>query len=154
MKLGRCYITLRDGRPCKPSGYVDVPVFMTFREYYGITDDYLRKWSSDSSDAVDFVTAVVEHVLNRFDSREFFFEKSPTNAYCMTMAAETLPGVRLVHMIRDGRDVVPSLMRRGWNLFGAGSRWLYDTVAALNARDSADITKSDTKISSPIQSAH
>jgi hypothetical protein len=42
-----------------------------------------------------------------------------------------------VHLIRDGRDVAASLLRRGKSLYGAGSRWLYDTLAGLRARGHA-----------------
>lgn len=108
---------------------------MTFREHYGINEELIRFWVERSPDVIHLVGQISRHLRERFRA-SLFFEKSPTNAYGMRRASETLPGVKLVHMIRDGRDVVPSLARRGWNLFGAGSCWLYDTVRGLEARGS------------------
>lgn len=130
--LRRALPRLLSGR-ARPAGYVDVPVFMTFRDHYQISDELIRNWTECSQDAGEFVTRVTDHVLGHLGGR-LFFEKSPTNVYCMLAASRTLPGTPLVHLVRDGRDVAVSLMRRGWNLFGAGSRWLYDTLRGLEAR--------------------
>ena len=123
------------GGIAKPSGYVDVPVFMTFQDYYGITHELIHDWVSQSSSSIEFTCLLRDHLLDHFKC-EIFFEKSPTNAYCLNAAGKVLNEVKLVHMVRDGRDVVSSLMKRGWNLFGAGTRWLYDTVQGLEARNS------------------
>ncbi|MEW8321410.1 MAG: sulfotransferase [Candidatus Thiodiazotropha taylori] len=124
---------LQVGR-AKPSGYVDVPVFMTFQDHYGVHHELIHEWVAQSSSSLEFICLLRDHLLDHFRC-EIFFEKSPTNAYCLNAAGKTLNGVKLVHMVRDGRDVVCSLMKRGWNLFGAGSRWLYDTVQGLEARN-------------------
>lgn len=117
-----------------PAGYVDVPVFMTFRDYYGFTETDIIALTNESANEADFIGAVVSRVVKKLGGGDLFFEKSPTNSYCFDVAARSLPGVKLVHTVRDGRDVVCSLMRRGWNLFGAGSRWLFDTAKCLEAR--------------------
>jgi hypothetical protein len=119
----------------RPAGYIDVPVFMTYREHYGVDDQLIERWLAESVSATGFVSALKAHLHTTLDCR-ILLEKSPTNVYCFRVARDALPGVRLVHQIRDGRDVVVSLMRRGFNLFGAGSRWLYDTVHGLEARGS------------------
>jgi len=124
---------IRRGR-AKPAGYIDVPVFMTHREHYRITDDLIELWMSESSNASQFVGRLKEH-LHRTLACQIVLEKSPTNVYCFRIATAALPGVKIIHLMRDGRDVVVSLMRRGFSLFGAGSRWLYDTVRAIEARD-------------------
>ena len=134
--LRRAWPELRRGRAV-PAGYIDVPVFMTHREHYGITDHLIEQWLGDSESGAGFVSQLKEH-LHRVLKCELVLEKSPTNIYCFRDAGESLPGVKLIHMIRDGRDVTVSLMRRGFNLFGAGSRWLYDTVRGLEAREASN----------------
>jgi hypothetical protein len=121
------------GGKAKPSGYVDVPVFMTFQEHYGITQELIHNWVTECSSTIEFASLLRDHLLDKFKC-EVFFEKSPTNAYCLNIAGQVLNDVKLVHMVRDGRDVVCSLLKRGWNIFGAGTRWLYDTVQGLEAR--------------------
>jgi len=132
--LRRAWPAMRRGR-ARPAGYIDVPVFMTHREHYRVDDQLIESWLTESASAAQFVTALKNHLHSALDCH-IVLEKSPTNVYCFRHASETLEGVRIVHLIRDGRDVVVSLMRRGFNLFGAGSRWLYDTVRGLEARGS------------------
>ena len=118
-----------------PCGYIDVHVFMTFRDYYGIDAKLLDEWVETSSDTQSFFLNLCNHIRIKLNVSNFV-EKSPTNVYCFKEFTKALPDVPLIHLIRDGRDVVTSLMKRGFNLFGAGSRWLYDTLAGLQARGS------------------
>lgn len=131
--LRRAWPEIRRGR-AKPAGYIDVPVFMTHRDHYQITDELIEQWMRDSSTAGGFIGRLKEH-LHRTLGCRIVLEKSPTNVYCFRTASAVLPGVKIIHLMRDGRDVAVSLMRRGFSLFGAGSRWLYDTVRAIEARD-------------------
>jgi hypothetical protein len=118
---------------CFPHGYIDVGVFMTFREQYGIHYDLVKEWLTSSNDAGSFIDLITKHMTSKSNT-PFFIEKSPTNVYSFKIIADQFPEYHLVHLIRDGRDVVSSLMRRDFNLFGAGSRWLYDTLSGLQAR--------------------
>ncbi len=121
-----------DGK-CLPHGYVDVGVFMTFRDEYGINLNIVEEWLEKSNDSKSFINYITQHMTTK-NKAPVFIEKSPTNVYCFNTIARNYPEYHLVHVIRDGRDVVSSLMRRGFNLFGAGSRWLYDTISGLQAR--------------------
>jgi hypothetical protein len=93
----------------------------------------VRRWANSGRSVRDFVEYVHSHVRARFE-KPMFIEKSPTNVYNFRRFAERLPEVPLIHLIRDGRDAVASLQKRGFNLFSAGSRWLYDTLSGLQAR--------------------
>jgi hypothetical protein len=42
---------------------------------------------------------------------------APENQGCLEAIAELFPGTHFIHLIRDGRDVVISLMRKGWTSF-------------------------------------
>lgn len=41
-------------------------------------------------------------------------EKTPWNAFLLPFLARTFPGLQVIHIIRDGRDVAASHMRRPW----------------------------------------
>jgi hypothetical protein len=41
-------------------------------------------------------------------------EQTPEMAYLVDAAARAFPAARIVHIVRDGRDVVCSLLERGW----------------------------------------
>jgi hypothetical protein len=120
---------------CMPWGYIDIHVFMTYREEYGIDFESLKAWVEQSNSTEEFFEKLCRHISNRFGT-ELFLEKSPTNVYSFRILADQFPNVPLVHLVRDGRDVAASLMKRGFNLYFAGTRWLYDTLCGMNARDS------------------
>jgi hypothetical protein len=107
--------------------------FMKARDHYGITDDMAVDWIHTSRSTGEFVERVHSHVRASL-GKPVFVEKTPSNVYSFLRFARELPDVPLIHVIRDGRDVAVSLRRRGYNLFGAGSRWLYDVSAGLRAR--------------------
>lgn len=123
------------GGKCAPSGYIDSAVFMTYREHYSLTKEQISEWITESQTLYDFMTHVLDHMYTRF-SVPYFLEKSPTNVYCFPQLVRLFPQTPIIHVIRDGRDVVCSLMKRGFNLHGAASRWLYDTMCGLSVRGS------------------
>jgi hypothetical protein len=49
-------------------------------------------------------------------------EQTPETVYVAEAAALAFPQGRLVHLVRDGRDVVCSLLERGWLSTGRGGR--------------------------------
>jgi len=128
----RKFHSMYDGK-CAPWGYIDVHVFMTNRQHYGIDLRQLESWVSKSTSTDEFLSKLCLHMGDRFQT-EYFVEKSPTNIYAFRVLAENFPHVPLVHLVRDGRDVAASLMKRGFNLYSAGTRWLYDTLSGMNAR--------------------
>jgi len=118
---------------CKPSGYIDTGAFMTYREHYGLDQEMISRWINEANTLEDFIYSVCQHMREKF-SAPYFLEKSPTNIYCFKHISANFPEIPLIHVIRDGRDVVSSLMKRGFNLYAAGSRWLYDTLYGISMR--------------------
>lgn len=49
-------------------------------------------------------------------------EQTPETAFVAAAAARAFPEASFVHMLRDGRDVVCSLLERGWLTAGRGGR--------------------------------
>lgn len=63
--------------------------------------------------------------------KTIWVEKSPTNIYAMRSFLEAYPHGRGVVMIRDGRDVVCSLMKRGYAFAHAASIWVLEAALTL-----------------------
>lgn len=122
---------LTTGVPC--DGYFRYPALLIARPAYGLTRDLLIDWSRQARCLREFVDLLQSHIL-RQSGKRIFAEKTPTNAYCFREFIELYPKGRLIHVIRDGRDVFCSLRRRGFRPFQAASRWLYDVSAALACR--------------------
>jgi hypothetical protein len=63
-----------------------------------------------------------------------WLEKTPGNVFAFHRAHEYFPDAYFVHLIRDGRDAIASLMRRGHSPFLATSRWMCGVLAGLRLR--------------------
>lgn len=122
------------------AGYQQFYRVIGARGYYGIESTDVERWARESATTAEFLERIAAHVCER-EGKEIFAEKTPTNVYSFRTIAETVPDLRLVHVIRDGRDVVCSLRNRGYTLFRAASRWLYDTLAGLRARGCASYSE-------------
>ena len=118
------------------SGYKQVATFLGPRGELDLPRERLADWAARARDAGELHRRLAEHVCARVGAT-CFIEKTPTNVYAFARLARESPDVRLVHLIRDGRDVAASLAQRGRSLFAAGSRWLYDTLAGRGARGSS-----------------
>jgi hypothetical protein len=117
-------------------GYKQVATFMGPRGQLGIDRELLARWAASARDASELHRMLARHVCERAGATHFV-EKTPTNVYAFAALARLEPEARLVHLVRDGRDVAASLGRRGKSLYASGSRWLYDTLAGLRARGHA-----------------
>lgn len=115
-------------------GYFSNPELFPSREHYGITDRQLVSWAQISGTTQQFVRLIESWVLQE-EPRGQWVEKTPTNVYCFRDFARAFPTGRIVHVVRDGRDVVCSLRQRGFSMFQAASRWVYDASAGLSCRD-------------------
>jgi hypothetical protein len=121
------------GRRRLTPGYKQVASFLGPREALGLDRARLAAWTEQARDAAELHRLLARHLCERVGATHFV-EKTPTNVYAFAALASQNPGARLVHLIRDGRDVAASLLRRGRSVYGAGSRWLYDTLAGLRGR--------------------
>ena len=115
------------------NGYKQVVSFMSRRRKLGIDRELLAAWAARARDVAELHALLAEHMCARVGATHFV-EKTPTNVYAFARLTRENPRARLVHLVRDGRDVAASLVKRGKSLYGGGSRWLYDTLAGLRAR--------------------
>jgi hypothetical protein len=64
-------------------------------------------------------------------------EKTPRHALFTETLCQWYPGARIIHLLRDPRDVVASLLRMPWadrNVLGNARLWLRCNLAALRSR--------------------
>ena len=64
-------------------------------------------------------------------------EKTPRHALFTETLCQWYPGARIIHLLRDPRDVVASLLRMPWadrNVLGNARLWLRCNLAALGSR--------------------
>lgn len=84
-----------------------------------------------------FLFQLLKLITKGLKDDEIFIDKTPQNAFHVEMIKDLLPEARFIHMLRDPRDVVSSLLaaNRSW-----GSEW-----APGNARDCAILWRKHVK---------
>jgi hypothetical protein len=86
---------------------------------------------------VDFVRGWTETYMQRKGKRRWA-DKTPRNIHALPYIWELFPTAKVIHMIRDGRDVACSIMPQSWgpNTIGAAARrWVKCIRAGIVHRD-------------------
>jgi len=96
---------------------IGMACYQTDAEFFEILDDFKNR-------QLDALTKGV-------GTGQIFLEKTPSHALAIPQIAALLPEARFIHILRDGRDVVASMLaaKKGW-----GEEW-----APKNARRAAKI---------------
>ncbi len=108
--------------------------FMLDLDVYGYTEARVSKLAFESQQLSDFADKFFAPCLDK-EKKMIWAEKTPTNAYCVREFLSSFSSGHYIHIVRDGRDVVPSLMRRGFKAEAAVRRWLHDTAAGYPLRE-------------------
>jgi hypothetical protein len=103
-------------------------------DQYGINPDQLESIAFQCSTFIQLVDQFFQIVLAK-EGKQHWAEKTPTNCYCIKEFFEAFPLGSYIHVVRDGRDVVASLTRRGWSPAAAVRRWMYDTATCIPFRN-------------------
>jgi len=123
----------RKGRPL--CGYKLFSSFLHHVDDLGLDRASFEQMLARTSSSRELFLALARQITRQAGAI-CFVEQTPTNVYLFPEFTAHYPEFKLIHPIRDGRDVATSFMRRGKSLYYAGSRWLYDTLAGLQVRGS------------------
>jgi hypothetical protein len=114
MHIGPQLRNWREGADPRKRGGIGLGCYFTEPEFILIVKSYLLK--------------LLEPMVAGLAPGELFLEKSPSNALFLSEALELLPRARVIHILRDARDVVSSMT--------SGESWLA-SWAPKNARHAA-----------------
>lgn len=98
--------------------------------WYGCDLDAVRARVSECDDIRGLIDFVFRGAMQAAH-KSIWVEKSPTNLYALPAFLERYPRGRGVVMMRDGRDVVCSLMKRGFDFARAASIWVVEAALTL-----------------------
>ncbi len=88
----------------------------------------IRDWQRQSRSQAEFIERFHNHALARSGKR-IWADKTPWNVLRFGFVRRRFPHARVVHIVRDGRDVVCSLRRKPFSKIGAAA-----PASALAAR--------------------
>jgi hypothetical protein len=94
-----------------------------------------------------YLYSLLQPMIGQLQQGELFVEKTPSHAFCVDDIKRLLPESRIIHMLRDPRDVVASLLAvsRSWGAAWAPSR--ATDAAALWADHVASVRRAARELS-------
>jgi hypothetical protein len=69
-----------------------------------------------------------------------FCEKTPKHVQCLNTIREHVPRARMILMVRDGRDVAASYIKRTGAAQHGAERWIEDNRTVIAEEDAADVS--------------
>jgi hypothetical protein len=112
--------------------------FLTDLESYGLTSDVVWGWIRESGGVRDLVERFEAHV-GALTGKRVWAEKTPQNIKLLGPFLAAFPEARVIHIVRDPRDVLLSLMQRTRPLLEAAETWLTSVAAAWKHRRDARV---------------
>jgi hypothetical protein len=90
----------------------------------------------------EFAASQWQALLNeaRASGRRHLAEKTPRHILHLDLIRRIVPGARFLVMVRDGRDVAASYIRRSGTAKVGRRRWLNENRYVLAAREDPDVT--------------
>ncbi|MCZ6863196.1 MAG: sulfotransferase [Alphaproteobacteria bacterium] len=95
---------------------------------YGLDNKTVWGYVKECDDIVCLSMALERYILHRTGKR-IWAEKTPMNIRLISKFLEFFPTARVIHIIRDPRDVVLSLIKRGLTPDEAAGEWLASVAA-------------------------
>ncbi len=80
------------------------------------------------------------HEAARSSGKQHFAEKTPKHIMRLATIREVVPRARFVLMVRDGRDVAASFVKRSGSALSGANRWLRQNRVVLAERNASDVT--------------
>lgn len=81
-----------------------------------------------------FISLFSDRVLSQY-SKTIWSEKTPSNAYTMSLYLDKVPDALAIHITRHPLDTIASLVNRGMDYYNAIAVYLMNTSAALESRN-------------------
>jgi hypothetical protein len=105
----------------------------------GLSEAELTRMINESATIKHFVDRLANHcAASRDRYLNVFAEKTPINVSTAEDFCSHYPDGLFIHMVRDGRAVVSSLMRRGFPIYAAAFAWMAQTMAGQQAASRFD----------------
>jgi hypothetical protein len=116
-------------------GFIHNKKILTDIEYYGWSMEDTFKLIQSSKNMREFLDGFFTPFLT-FHKKKIWGEKSVCNAYHFDRILQLYPKAKIIHILRDGRDVMCSLLGKSRNPFFSASAWLFNIAAAHKYRNS------------------
>lgn len=101
---------------------------------YGLSRSTLWKWAKQAASFTDLVEQIQQHII-QLTGKSIWVEKTPRNIRVIALYLAHFQQAKVIHIVRDPRDVIYSLSKRGKNLLHAVESWMASVAAIQPYRD-------------------
>jgi hypothetical protein len=114
-------------------------VFRHLRDY-GLSKSQVWRWAKESADLPALAARVQEHVRT-LTGKPIWAEKTPWNIRVIGKFLAAFPAAKVIHVVRDPRDVILSLKKRDRHkgLLPAAEHWLTSVAAVAPFRERPNV---------------
>ncbi|MFO7848889.1 MAG: sulfotransferase [Spirochaetia bacterium] len=105
---------------------------------YGLSSEKAWRWVHDSRNIQELAEKFKNHIAET-TNKPIWAEKTPSNIRLAAKFAHAFPHAKVIHLVRDPRDVVLSLMSRGYSIYEAADHWLASIAAIQAIRSSNNV---------------
>ncbi len=139
---------LREGLPGDGPG--KARGFFRGVEFYGWDRRMIPHLARETSSLKEFLQ-VFFGVMMVKRHKKMWGEKLPDNVNCIKEFLELFPDGKIIHLVRDGRDVAVSLLRRNISIRFAAESWLYANSKVLEWKNDSRVllVKYEDLVSTP-----
>ncbi len=122
---------LKYGVPTR--GYAEYAPFFFNLDAYFWTHTELVELAQQSANVREFYDKFFTRYLEQ-RKKKIWGENTLSNSYCLPQLLTLYPRLKIIHLIRDGRDSMCSVMGRGGSIYHSGAQWLYAVSSGLAFR--------------------
>jgi len=103
--------------------YHEGRVLFKHLNHFNLNSTTIWRWIRETNNFNDFVERL-HNYIQQLTGKSFWAEKTPRNARLIHLFLKQFPDAKVLHLVRDPRDVVISLKRRGKSTLEAVNSWL------------------------------
>ena len=103
-------------------------------EQYGLDKNKVYTKLRESKTFQEFVKWMADEILS-IQKKTLWVEKTPDNIYMVGSFLHGFPKAKFIHIVRDPRDVVLSLMKRGHSCESSAAIWLSSVACVYTYRN-------------------
>lgn len=108
--------------------------FFANLESYNLNKEKAWNWLKESKNINELANRFENHILDYAD-KKIWAEKTPKNIYVSHLFLNTFSNSKFIHIVRDPRDVILSLIGRNYSLVEAAVRWMISVAAAQKIKN-------------------